>query len=78
MSSEFAPIADALYRERVLRARRTPPERRMAEGLRLFDLASEMTRAGIRAQNPTWGEEQVEAELRRRLRIARILENTPM
>ena len=35
--SDFQPLADALYRERVLRARRTPPEERMLEGIRMFD-----------------------------------------
>jgi len=32
LNSDFQPLADALYRERVRRARRTPPEERILDG----------------------------------------------
>jgi hypothetical protein len=71
---EFQPLADALYRERVLRARRTPPEQRMLDGARLFDLGCTVTLAGIRTQHPDWTEHEIARELRRRLALARRLE----
>ena len=37
MNSEFQSLADAIYRERVLRARQTPPEERLLDGIRLYD-----------------------------------------
>jgi hypothetical protein len=70
-------LIDALYRERVLRARATPPEEKMLDSARLFDMACEITKGGIRQQHPDWAEQQVLGELRRRLAIRRILENSP-
>jgi hypothetical protein len=70
-------LADALFRERVLRARATPPEEKMLDSARLFDMACEITKSGIRQQHPDWTEEQVLDELRRRLAIRRRLENSP-
>jgi hypothetical protein len=75
MNPEFKPLADALYKERVLRARRTPPEQRIMEGPALFDMACAATMAGIRMQMPGATEEQVLGELRRRLEVQRRLEN---
>jgi hypothetical protein len=66
-------LADEIYRERVLRARRTPIEQKILAGPELFELACEFTRAGIRHQNPGVDEAQVEAMLRERLALARRL-----
>ena len=66
-------LADDIYRERVLRARRTPIEQKVLAGAELFDFACQFTRAGIRAQNPEADEPQVEAILRERLALARRL-----
>jgi len=66
-------LADEIYRERVLRARRTPIEQKILAGPELFELACEFTRAGIRHQNPGADEAQVEAMLRERLALARRL-----
>ena len=53
MSDEFKPLADAIYRERVLRARRTPPEERILDGPRLFDYACSITLAGLKSELPS-------------------------
>lgn len=74
MSNEFQPLADALYRERVLRARRTPPEERILEGPRLFDYACSITLSGLKAEQPNATESELRAALRRRLQLARKLE----
>ena len=74
MPGEFQLLADALYRERVLRARRTPPEERVLEGPRLFDYACTVTLAGLRSELPEASEPELRQALRRRLEIARKLE----
>ena len=66
-------LADAIYRERVLRARRTPIEQKIFVGAELFESACEITRAGIRHQNPGADEVTVEALLRERLALGRRL-----
>jgi hypothetical protein len=66
-------LADEIYRERVLRARRTPIEQKILVGAELFDFACEITRAGIRHQNPGVDEAKVETILRERLALARRL-----
>ena len=40
-------------------------------GVRLFEEECEVTRSEIRLMNPGWNDEQVEAELNRRLDVAR-------
>jgi hypothetical protein len=74
MNNEFQPLADALYRERVLRARRTPPEERILEGPRLFDYACAITLAGLRLENPNATEDELRQALRQRLSLAEKLE----
>ena len=60
---------DQLYRERVLQARRTPPEQKLLAGAELFEWACDVTRAGIRHQHPNADERQVEAILAERLAL---------
>ena len=66
-------LIDELYRERVLRARRTPPERKLLAGGELFDAACERMAAGLRAENPGADEATIRALLRRRLDLLRRL-----
>ena len=65
--SPYATLADEIYRERVIRARRTPPEEKILAGQRLFESACEITLAGIRNQNPGLSEEQCRRILHERL-----------
>lgn len=67
-------LADAIYRERVLRARKTPPEVKFLSGADLFEAACERMRAGLRAANPGADSATIESLLRRRLAIVRRLE----
>jgi hypothetical protein len=64
-------LADEIYRERVLRARRTPMEEKILAGAELFEFACRITCDGIRHQNPEADEAQVQALLRDRLALAR-------
>lgn len=71
MDDQIKQLADNLYQERVERARRMPPAEKLLAGGDLFDHACSITKAGIRMQNPHYSEEQVLAELRRRLEMRR-------
>jgi hypothetical protein len=68
MNPEFQPLADELYRERVLRARRTPPEERLLDGIRLYDEALERMKIGVRLTNPQADEAEVNGLLQQRVR----------
>ncbi len=68
MDAKFQPLADALYRERVLRARQTPPEERLLDGIRLYDQAVARMRLGVKLQHPAASDEEVERLLVERIR----------
>ncbi len=67
-------LADDIYRERVIRARRTPPEVKFFDGPELFERACRIMAAGVRDQFPDADEVKVEEILRQRLEITRRLE----
>lgn len=69
-------LIDDIFRERVLRARRTPPEEKFLDGPRLFDYACGITLAGIRRENPDADERQVREILKQRLTLLRRLEES--
>ena len=62
---------DPNFIEKVLYSRRRSIGEKMLDGPRLFDLDCELERIRIRAQFPSFDDEQVEEELRYRLAIAR-------
>ncbi len=68
--NEFQPLMDEIFRDKVLRARQQSPESKIALGFELFETALVRIRGGVRAQFPHFSEEQVEAEVYRR--IARV------
>jgi hypothetical protein len=74
MNSDFQPLADALYWERVERARRLTPEQRLMAGPELFDYACTITLSALREQMPGAGEAEVLEAPRRRLAVKRKLE----
>jgi hypothetical protein len=67
-------LIDDIYRERVLRARRTPPAVKFFAGPDLFERACQIMAAGIRNQFPDADEPKVQEVLRQRLEITRRLE----
>ena len=67
-------LADDIYRERVLRARRTPIEQKISAGGELFESVCEMMAAGLRHENPGADEATIQELLRRRLALVRRLE----
>ncbi len=65
---DYADLAS--YRKRIDILRRMTGEERLALAFQMWKAACEMTRAGIRAQNPDYSPEQVEHELARRIMTA--------
>ncbi len=74
MNSEFKPLADALYWEKIERARKLTPEERMKAGPELFDYACLITLSALREQMPGASEAQLLEALRKRLAVKRKLE----
>ena len=66
-------LLDAIYRERIVRARETPPEEKLLDGPRLFDLSCRIMLDGIRDQFPDADEKQVQEILTKRLELLRRL-----
>jgi hypothetical protein len=69
-------LVDAMYRERVLRARAMPQADKAIAGARLFDHACSITMAGIRHQHPDADEQQVVQIMRQRLLMRKRQENS--
>jgi hypothetical protein len=72
--SPYAALADELYRERVLRARMTPPEQKFLAGEELFEWACSITLAGIRDQFPDADEAERLRILEQRLALREKME----
>ena len=73
MDSDIPALADAIYRDKVRRARAAPASRKMGWGAELFSEACERMRAGIRAQFTKADAAEVEEILRQRLQRLRRL-----
>jgi hypothetical protein len=66
-------LLDAIYRDRVLRARQVHPGEKLLAGGELFEQVSDRMRAGLRDENPGVDEETIEELLGRRLDLLRRL-----
>jgi hypothetical protein len=66
-------LVDSIYRERVLRARRTSPEQKLLAGPRLFARSCRIMADGIRHQYPDADEQRVGEILRARLALVQRL-----
>ena len=64
-------LKDAIFIDKVRRARRTSPGEKMLDGPRLFDQNGQLMRGAIRSPFPEFDDGQVEQEFHRRLVIAR-------
>lgn len=71
---EIKALQDSIFLSKVARARITPIGEKIMDGPRLFDMACQRIRDGIRHEFPNYDVKQVEAELRRRLKIKRIID----
>lgn len=64
---DIKALSDDIFRVRILRARTMDPTEKFLLGQRLFESACELTKSGIRSENPSASEDQVRAILRQRL-----------
>ncbi|MCB9941888.1 MAG: hypothetical protein H6823_26935 [Planctomycetaceae bacterium] len=71
---EIKALQDSIFLSKVARARRTPIDEKIFDGPRLFDQSCARMRSGIRHEHPDFTSEQVERELRRCLKIKRLLD----
>ncbi|HWG42299.1 MAG TPA: hypothetical protein VN688_05885 [Gemmataceae bacterium] len=69
-------LIDSIYRDKILRARRTSPEEKLLAGPRLFARACRLMADGIRNEFPDADEPQVQEILRARLALSRRLEES--
>jgi hypothetical protein len=67
-------LVDALYAERVARARQASPESKMLDSLRLFDYTRRIMIDAIRNENPDADEGRIQEILRQRLALRERLE----
>ena len=64
-------LIDAIYIDKIMRARRSSIEQKLLDGPRLFVFACEASRAGIRAQHPDATPAEVDQLLRARIELGR-------
>ena len=74
METPTANLADAIFREKVLRARQQSPGEKWTICFELHELAIATMRAGIQSQHPELDEAGIATELDRRLCLRRQLE----
>lgn len=67
-------LAAAIDRDRIERARAMKPEEKLSAGIELFEMACELSRAGIRHLYPRADDAEVERLLAERLEIGRKME----
>jgi hypothetical protein len=66
--NEFQPLMDDIFRRKVLRAREQKRKGQVPSGFDLFKDSVSRIRAGVRSDFPQFSDEQINAEVRRRLR----------
>ena len=71
-------LQDAIYREKVERARRMTPLEKFCVGEELFETGCKQMLGNIRGQMPDASEEERRAELKRRLAIGRRLDEAQL
>lgn len=75
MAETTTDLQRSIFRAKILRARGTEAFRKIADAAALFDASLALMRDAIATDNPALGPEQVQAEVLRRLRIARRLDD---
>lgn len=75
MDPDIRALQDAVFVAKIARARCRPMDEKILDGPRLFDQSCQIMRGGIRTEHPDFTPQQVERELRRRLAIARRIDD---
>lgn len=71
MDGDSVILQQSIFREKIRRARAVPSAQKLADAAALFDDTLALMRDAIATDNPSFTKEQVQAEVLRRLRIAR-------
>ncbi len=74
MNERATSLQRSIFLGKILRARVTSPAEKLADAAALFDSTLVLMRDAIATDNPTLTPDQVRAEVLRRLRIARRLD----
>lgn len=74
VEEQIADLQQSIFRGKVVRARATSSGEKIAEAAVLFDVTLALMRDAIATDNPALAPDEVQAEVRRRLRIARRLD----
>ena len=78
VEEQISDLQQSIFRGKVLRARATPPGEKIADAAALFDATLALMRDAIATDNPSLAPYEVQAEVLRRLRIARRLDEAGM
>lgn len=70
-SRDTQELKQAIHVSKVDRAKRQLPGEKLVAGARLYDLARRQTLSAIADDHPTWSEDEVGEEYRRRQKLAR-------
>lgn len=73
-ADESQAMMDAIFREKVRRAREISPSEKLFSGLELFEEVEERMRGGVRQEFPDASEEEVERRLQQRFARLRQIE----
>jgi hypothetical protein len=74
-TEDISALANALYREKVLRAREQDPCEKLVDGFRMFESALAFTRAGVAAELHTTDEAAItQGVLKRFERVRKVRE----
>jgi hypothetical protein len=71
-------LIDALYREKILRARQMTLQKRVEVGAELSDIGRQMMRELILRENPSASQAQILQLMRQRLELKRKLDDIPL
>ena len=75
MNKQISELANTLYRDKVVRARRQDPAEKLVQGFRLFESALDFTKAGLAADLDATDESLVtEGVLKRFERVRNVRE----
>ena len=72
---ETKALQDAIFASKVRRARQMPMSEKLAAGPLLFDQSMQMMRGAIQSEHPEYSVADVEREMRRRLKIAKLIDD---
>jgi hypothetical protein len=68
-------LQQSIFRSKIAKAKRATMAQNMADGPMLFDQSMRLMRDAIRTEYPEFSDAQIQGEVRRRLRIAKRIDD---